>query len=190
MREERVMLTKIDAEKLIQAAKNHLQELGMKIIDEDSFEGYHSIKAYRGGNMALVTGSIRDVELLITGTEKNYELRLRTGAWGRDMAIPAMIGGILTKAGTTIVPDVASKVGDVIATSASTIARSSLMSGSTVAASAPFAAGIAIAAIEAYRAGKFEKNFWKWLKNEISRIGIESTMGKPEVIKTQSGLTA
>lgn len=79
MREERVTLSKIDAKRLIKAAKDHLHELGLKIIHEDTFEGYHSIKAHKGGKLALVTGSIRDVELLITGTGKDYELTLRTG---------------------------------------------------------------------------------------------------------------
>ncbi len=50
MREERVTLSNIDAERLIKAAKDHLQELGLKIINEDAFEGYHSIKAHKDGD--------------------------------------------------------------------------------------------------------------------------------------------
>ncbi|WP_101477472.1 hypothetical protein [Candidatus Nitrosotalea bavarica] len=91
MREERVILSKIDVDRLVISTKNHLQELGLKIIHEDTFEGYHSIKAYKGGIPSLVTGSVRDVEILITGKDKDYELTLRTGAWGRDIAIPSLL---------------------------------------------------------------------------------------------------
>jgi len=91
MREERVILSKIDVDILVISTKNHLQELGLKIIHEDTFEGYHSIKAYKGGIPSLVTGSVRDVEILITGKDKDYELTLRTGAWGRDIAIPSLL---------------------------------------------------------------------------------------------------
>lgn len=141
MREERVTLSKIDAERLVKAARDHLQELGLKIIDEDSFEGYNSIKAHKGGKVALVTGSVRDVELLITGTDKNYELTLRTGAWGRDIAIPALILGVFS-----------------------------------------FGAGVVAAGVEAYRAGKFEKDFWTWLNKEIVNLGKEATISTPQVV--------
>lgn len=141
MREERVTLSKIDAERLVKAARDHLQELGLKIIDEDVFEGYHSIKAHKGGKVALFTGSVRDVELLITGTDKNYELTLRTGAWGRDIAIPALILGVFS-----------------------------------------FGAGVVAAGVEAYRAGKFEKDFWTWLNKEIVNLGKEATISTPQVV--------
>ncbi|MHB8602470.1 MAG: hypothetical protein ACYC6W_06310 [Nitrosotalea sp.] len=103
MREERVTLNKIDVERLVKSTKNHLQELGLKIINEDTFEGYHSIKAHKGEILALVTGSIRDVEILITGKDKDYELTLRTGAWGRDIAIPTLlISGFSLGAGAVV----------------------------------------------------------------------------------------
>jgi hypothetical protein len=103
MREERVILSKIDLERLVTSTKNHLQELGLKIIHEDAFEGCYSIKAYKGGIPSLVTGSVRDVEILITGKDKDYELTLRTGAWGRDIAIPSLlIGGFSFGAGAVV----------------------------------------------------------------------------------------
>jgi hypothetical protein len=103
MREERVILSKIDLERLVTSTKNHLQELGLKIIHEDTFKGCHSIKAYKSGIASLVTGSVRDVEILITGKDKDYELTLRTGAWGRDIAIPSLlIGGFSFGAGAVV----------------------------------------------------------------------------------------
>jgi hypothetical protein len=146
MREERVTLGKIDVERLAKAAKDYLQKLGLKIINEDAFEGYHSIKAYKDGKIALVTGSVRDIELLITGTDKNYELTLRTGAWGRDIAIPALLASMVS-----------------------------------------FGAGAVVAGVEAYRAGKFEKDFWTWLNKEIISLGKEAMMSIPqEVVVPQS----
>lgn len=167
MREERVTLSKIDAKRLIQSTKNHLQELGLKIIHEDTFEGYHSIKAHKGGKLALVTGSIRDVELLLTGTDKNYELTLRTGAWGRDMIIPTFFGGIMGSAGTTLATG------------------SAVITGTVVSMGTPIAAGAAVAVVEAYRAGKFEWNFWTWINKEIVNLGKEAMMSTPQVVVPQ-----
>jgi hypothetical protein len=158
MREEQVTLSIIDAEKLMKSAKDYLEKLGLKIINEDVFEGYHSIKAHKGGKLALGTGSIRDVELLITGTDKNYELTLRTGAWGRDVVIPALIGSAIVGVGTA--------------------ARTS----TAVTAGAAVTAGVAVAVVQAYRAGKFEKNFWTWLNKEIVELEKEATMSKPQVV--------
>lgn len=183
MREERVDLSSIDIERLIKATRDHLQELGLKIIDEDVFEGYHSIKARKGGKLAVVTGSVRDVELLITGTEKKYEMRLRTGAWGRDIAIPSFITGAAIKAGTILAPGMAARAGTTIAASVATAGVT--LAPSTVVAGVPVAAGTAVALVEAYRAGKFEKNFWAWLKQEIVSIGREDTMSKPQVVVSQ-----
>jgi hypothetical protein len=169
MREERVTLSKIDANRLITAAKHHLQELGLKIIHEDTFEGYHSIKAHKGGKMALVTGSIRDVELLLTGKDMDYDLTLRTGAWGRDMVIPSIFAGIMGSTGTSFATGAA------------------VVTGTIVSAGVPLVAGASVAVVEAYRAGKFEMNFWTWLNKEIVNLGKESMMTKPQVIALQSG---
>jgi hypothetical protein len=174
MREERVTLNKIDVERLIKSAKSHLQELGLKIINEDAFEGYHSIKAHKGGKIALVTGSVRDVELLITGTDKDYDLTLRTGAWGRDMVIPTLFGGILGSAGTAMA------AGTTLATGAAVV------TGTVVTAGVPIAAGATVAVVEAYRAGKFEMNFWTWLNKEIVNLGKEAMMTRPQVVVPQS----
>ena len=38
----------------------------------------------------------RDVEVMISGTEHDYDLILRTGAWGKDIVVPAVIAGVLT----------------------------------------------------------------------------------------------
>lgn len=40
--------------------------------------------------------------------------------------------------------------------------------------------------VEAYRGGKFEKNFWTWLNKEMAKLGREAMMGKPQVIMPQA----
>jgi hypothetical protein len=45
---------------------------------------------------SLVIGNVRDVEVKISGKEGNYDLVLRTGAWGKDIVIPTTYSGFLT----------------------------------------------------------------------------------------------
>ena len=33
---------------------------------------------------------------MISGNEGNYDLILRTGAWGKDIIVPTVIAGVLT----------------------------------------------------------------------------------------------
>lgn len=103
MKEERVNLNNVDVNKLVNATKQHFQELGLQIIHEDKYENYWSVKAHKGGKIATITGSIRDVEILVTGTDNNYELTLRTGAWGRDIAIPALLASTISLGGAAAV---------------------------------------------------------------------------------------
>ena len=103
MKEERVNLSNVDVDNLVKATKQHFEELGLQIIHEDKFENYWSVKAHKGGKLATVTGSIRDVEVLITGANNNYELTLRTGAWGRDIAIPALLASTVSLGGAAAV---------------------------------------------------------------------------------------
>ncbi|MGI0047182.1 MAG: zinc ribbon domain-containing protein [Nitrosotalea sp.] len=96
MKEESVQLSNVEASRLILDIKQHLAELGLQIIHEDSHEGYWSIKAHKGGTLSAITGSIRDVEILITGSSNAYDLTFRTGAWGRDIAIPALLASTVS----------------------------------------------------------------------------------------------
>ncbi len=96
MKEEQVRLSNIEIEQLISEIKGHLKELGLQIISEDRHENYWSIKAHKGGTLSAITGSIRDVEIMISGSENSYDLTLRTGAWGRDIAIPALLASSIS----------------------------------------------------------------------------------------------
>jgi hypothetical protein len=95
MREEHVNLNNIGVPDLYDAIKTHLQQdLKLDIIHEEKFDNYWSIKAYRGGKVNTITGSVRDIEVIISGTENNFDLVLRAGAWGRDVFVPGAIAGI------------------------------------------------------------------------------------------------
>lgn len=130
MKEESVTLGNLEINTLISSIKQHFTELGLQVIHEDKSDGYWSIKAHKGGKLSVVTGSIRDVEIILAGSDKNYDLTFRTGAWGRDIAVPALLASAVS-----------------------------------------FGAGAVVAGAEAYRAHKFEKNFWEWLNQQIKLLG-------------------
>jgi len=138
MKEEMVRLNNIEVDQLISKIKEHFAELDLQIIHEDKHENYWSIKAHKGGTLSAITGSIRDVEIMIAGSGDCYDLTLRTGAWGRDIAIPALLVGSIS-----------------------------------------FGAGAIVAGAEAYRAHKFEKNFWEWLNQCIKSFNATMTQPLP-----------
>lgn len=127
-----MQLSIVEISRLITDIKQHLAEIGLQIIHEEGHDGYWSIKAYKGGKLSAITGSIRDVEILITGSDGKYDLTFRTGAWGRDIAIPALLASAVS-----------------------------------------FGAGAVVAGAEAYRAHKFEKNFWDWLNQRIKSLNAK-----------------
>lgn len=96
MKEESVKLGNLELSNLISRIKQHFSELGLQVIHEDSKDGYWSIKAHKGGTISAITGSIRDVEIMVTGSNNAYDLTLRTGAWGRDIAIPALLASAVS----------------------------------------------------------------------------------------------
>ena len=91
MRQEHVTLKNVEVERLFELIKKHLQEIKLDIIHEETesptastASGYWNLKAHKGSKGSIVVGNIRDVEVMISGTKGNYDLVLRTGAWGKD----------------------------------------------------------------------------------------------------------
>src|SRR6476659_4270068 len=99
MRQEHVTLQNVDVSRLYDEIKKYLQGIKLEIISEEKEENFWDIKAHKGTKGSVVIGNVRDVEVMISGTENNYDLVLRTGAWGKDIVVPAVIAGVLT-AGT------------------------------------------------------------------------------------------
>ena len=64
MKEEHVILNNIEISQLYEAIKKYLQDPKLQIIHEDKFDNYWSIKAYKGGKINTITGSVRDVEVM------------------------------------------------------------------------------------------------------------------------------
>ena len=136
MRQEHVTLQNVDVSRLYDQIKKYLRDLKLDIIYEGKEEGsYWNLQAHRGSKGSLIIGNIRDVDVMISGKDNNYDLVLRTGAWGRDIVVPAAIAGVLTL-GIATLP---------------------------------------VAAVSAFRAHTFEKNFWDFIKKSLSEIGKENT---------------
>ena len=104
MRQEHVTLQNVDVSRLYEEIKKYMQGLKLDIIHEDKLENFWNIKAHKGTKGSVIIGNVRDVEVMISGKEGNYDLVLRTGAWGKDIVVPAVIAGVLTAgAGAVIV---------------------------------------------------------------------------------------
>jgi hypothetical protein len=96
MRQEHVSLQNVQVLELYDLIKKYLQELKLEIIHEEKYENYWSIKAHKGGKGSVIIGNVREVEVMISGAGSNYDLILRTGAWGRDIIVPAAIASVLS----------------------------------------------------------------------------------------------
>jgi hypothetical protein len=110
MRQEHVTLKNVEVERLWELIKKHLLEIKLDIIHEETepgtastASGYWNLKAHKGSKGSIVVGNIRDVEVMISGANGNYDLVLRTGAWGKDIIVPTAIWGIAT-AGLATIP--------------------------------------------------------------------------------------
>jgi hypothetical protein len=103
MRQEHVTLKNVEINQLFELIKKHLQEIKLDIIHEEKEENFWNLKAHKGSKGSIVVGNIRDVEVMISGTKGNYDLVLRTGAWGKDIIVPTAIWGVAT-AGLATIP--------------------------------------------------------------------------------------
>ena len=103
MRQEHVTLHNVEISQIYDQIRKYLKDQKLDIIHEDKEDNYWDLKAHKGTKASVIIGNIRDVEVMISGTEGNYDLILRTGAWGKDIIVPAAIAGALT-AGIAAIP--------------------------------------------------------------------------------------
>ena len=96
MRQEHVTLQDVDVSQLYSQIKKYLQDIKLDIIHEEKEEDFWDLKAHKGTMGSVIIGNVRDVEVIISGNEGNYDLILRTGAWGKDIIVPTAIAGVLT----------------------------------------------------------------------------------------------
>jgi hypothetical protein len=143
MRQEHVTLHNVEVSQLYDQIRKYLKDQKLDIIHEEKEDNYWDLKAHKGTKGSVVIGNVRDVEVMISGKEGSYDLILRTGAWGRDIIVPAAIAGALT-AGIAAIP---------------------------------------AAAVSAYRAHAFEKNFWNYIQKTLADTGKgDATMTEPESV--------
>ena len=103
MRQEHVTVHDVEGSGLYEQIKKYLKDQKLDIIHEEKEENYWDLKAHKGTAGSVVIGNVRDVEVMISGAKGAYDLILRTGAWGRDIVVPAAIAGALT-AGLAAIP--------------------------------------------------------------------------------------
>ena len=96
MRQEHVNLHDVEVSKLYDQIRNYLKDKKLDIISEEKEDNFWDLKAHKGTKGSIIIGNVRDVEVMISGAERDYDLVLRTGAWGKDIVVPAVIAGVLT----------------------------------------------------------------------------------------------
>jgi hypothetical protein len=96
MRQEHVILQGVEISQLYDQIRNYMKDKKLDIISEEKEDNFWDLKAHKGTRGSVIIGNVRDVEVMISGGEGNYDLILRTGAWGKDIVVPAVIAGVLT----------------------------------------------------------------------------------------------
>jgi hypothetical protein len=96
MRQEHVTLQGVEISQLYDQIRQYLKDKKLDIIHEEKEDNFWDLKAHKGTRGSVIIGNVRDVEVMISGREGNYDLILRTGAWGKDIVVPAVIAGVLT----------------------------------------------------------------------------------------------
>jgi hypothetical protein len=95
MKHERVTGQNVDLGQLMASIQNQLSSQGFQILQNESAPNYRVVHARKGGLGRTLIGAVRDAEVDVAGSNENFELTLRTGAWGRDIAIPAVEGFVI-----------------------------------------------------------------------------------------------
>jgi hypothetical protein len=96
MRQEHVILQGVEISQLYDQIRNYMKDKKLDIIHEEKEDNFWDLKAHKGTRGSVIIGNVRDVEVMISDSEGNYDLILRTGAWGKDIVVPAVIAGVLT----------------------------------------------------------------------------------------------
>src|SRR5215217_7364180 len=93
MKQKHVILHDVEISQLYDQIRNYLKEKKLDVISEEKEDNFWDLKAHKGTKGSVIIGNVRDVEVMISGAENNYDLILRTGAWGKDIVVPAVIAG-------------------------------------------------------------------------------------------------
>jgi hypothetical protein len=83
MRQEHVTLHDVEVSQLYDQIRQYLKDQKLDIIHEEKEDNYWNLKAHKGTKGSVVIGNVRDVEIMISGTERNYDLILRHRSLGQ-----------------------------------------------------------------------------------------------------------
>jgi hypothetical protein len=72
--------------------KGLLQAEGFSLQSEDTRDNFWDMHARKSSMERIILGKVRDVDIVVAGTNGKFEVQLNTGVWGRDLAIPAIEG--------------------------------------------------------------------------------------------------
>lgn len=82
----------IDPEQTYSQSKKIIEARGLKITSEEIQDRYWDLHARKSGIDRILTGTVRDVNFILTGDRKNLGVQLHAGIWGRDYIVPAIEG--------------------------------------------------------------------------------------------------
>ncbi|MGI0068300.1 MAG: hypothetical protein ACREB9_07835 [Thermoplasmata archaeon] len=74
----------------------HLKQLmttnGFQIDTETSRPNFWDVRASKRGLERVVSGAVRDADVIVTGAKGKFEVQFKLGVWGKDLAVPAIEG--------------------------------------------------------------------------------------------------
>lgn len=82
----------IDPSSVYENVKELLSKENFKITSDEVKESLWDIHAKKSNTERIVTGRVRDVDVVVAGSKGKFEVQLHAGIWGRDLAIPAIEG--------------------------------------------------------------------------------------------------
>lgn len=72
--------------------KGILQADGFKVESEDIRDAFLDLHARKSDVERILLGQVRDVDIIIAGKKGKFEVQVRAGIWGRDLAVPVIEG--------------------------------------------------------------------------------------------------
>ena len=70
--------------------KTLLASEGFSVTSEETRENYWDLHAKKSGVKRIVLGQVRDIDVIVAGTKGRFEVQLRVGIWGKDLAVPVI----------------------------------------------------------------------------------------------------
>ncbi|MCL5874733.1 MAG: hypothetical protein M1161_05290 [Candidatus Thermoplasmatota archaeon] len=82
----------IDPSAVYDNVKELLSKENFKITSDEVKDSLWEIHARKSNIERIVTGMVRDVDVVVAGRRGKFEVQLHAGIWGRDLAVPAIEG--------------------------------------------------------------------------------------------------